>query len=184
MKHSLIARMVLAFALAAGVASAQEPRVIAPQIPCPFPVVQHFPSGPAATPVLSEFPVALRPLVTGSVWNQTAINKAFGHTFRFTAPKDCCAITGGVLTIHIKALQGGPGATSANDGMHVYVGGVSIYSQALWSSSVHTGDTTTLNIPITANHLTSGLVSFYIEDDTAAVSADLEIDSCCVTKRP
>ena len=119
----------------------------------------------------------------GSVWNQPHWDKAFGHTFRFDPKRsDCCALTGGILTIKIKALVSGPGiSTSVNDGMHVYVGGVSKAARTPWTSGVHAGDLQTMTIPLAAADLSTGLVSIYFEDDTAVLSADLEVDWCCLT---
>ena len=187
MKNSLITNALLLVCLAAGATWAQEVRPSGVQVPCPYPITVHLsagPSGPAA-PVLSQFPVNLRPLIGGSVWNQTAIDKQFGHTFRFNPlTKECCAMTSGTLTLHLKALLGGPGASAANDGVNVYVGGVQIAAVTPWTSSVLTGATRTIPIPIAANNLTSGFVSFYVQDDTAVVSAELDLTGCCVTKRP
>jgi hypothetical protein len=186
MKKSLITN-VLVLCLAAGAAWAQEIRPSATEVTCPYPITVHLSAGGSgsASPVLSEFPANIRPLIGGSVWNQTGTDKQFGHTFRFNPlTKECCAMTSGTLTVHLKALQGGPGPTSANDGFNVFVGGVQIGGQTPWTPSVVTGATTTIAIPITANHLTSGFVSFYVQDDTAVISAELDLTGCCVTKRP
>jgi hypothetical protein len=174
--------------MSAGFAVAQEPRAtIQPgdaRILCPYPFVQHIAGGTGtSTFVPSEFPANVRPVIVGSVWNQAQADKNFGHTFRFDPKRgDCCALTGGVLTIKIKALVSGPGtASSVNDGMHVYVGGVSKAARTPWTTAVHAGDTQTMTIPLTAGDLSTGLVSIYFEDDTAVVSADLELDWCCLT---
>jgi hypothetical protein len=188
MKNSLITNALLVISLAAAVASAQEVRPTTGQVACPFPFTMHLsagPSGPAA-PILSQFPAGIRPLIGGSVWSQTAADKQFGHTFRFNPmTKECCAMTGGTLTLHLKALVSGPSkSTSVNDGVNVFVGGVAIGGQTPWTQSVVAGATTTITIPITANNLTSGFVSFYVQDDTAVISAALDLTGCCVTKRP
>lgn len=153
--------------------------------PCPFPTTAHYSAGPtpAPSPVLSEFPANVRPLISGSTWNQTAHNKAIGHTFRYGV-KECCAVTSATLTLRIKALEGGSGPTSANDGINVYVGGIQIAAQTPWTSSVTTGATKTVTIPLNGNQLTNGMVSFYVQDDTAVISADLDLVICCVTHRP
>lgn len=186
MKKFLITNVLLVVCLAAGAAWAQEVRPAPGQVACPFPFTVHLsggPSGPAA-PILSQFPAALRPLIGGSVWNQTAADKQFGHTFRFNPmTKECCVITSGLLTLHLKALIGGSGPTSANDGVNVYVGGVQIGAQTPWTSSVVAGATRTMTFNLTANNLTSGFVSFYVQDDTAVVSAELDLTGCCI-RRP
>src|SRR5258708_4020681 len=132
MKSSLISTALLVAVMSAGFAVAQEPRAtIQPadaRILCPYPFVQHIAGGTGASAIVSsEFPANARPGIVGSVWNQGQADKAFGHTFRFERKRgDCCALTGGILTIKIKALVSGPGtASSVNDGMHVFVGCVS-----------------------------------------------------------
>lgn len=192
MKNTLTTiTLLIVIVLTAGFASAQEERMavalpVAP-VACPFPYHQHFTAGPGApapAPVLSEFPAAIGPLVTGSVWNQGVANKHFGQTFRFPSSKDCCVMTSATLTIHLKALQSGPSlSTSVNDGLTVYANHGVINSQALWTPAVHANDTKTVVIPITANNLTGGMVSFYVEDDTAVVSAELDVTGCCI-RRP
>ena len=187
MKNSLITNGLLVVCLAAGVASAQEVRPSTEQVACPHPITVHLSAGPSgpATPILSQFPANVRPLIGGSVWNQTAHDKQFGHTFRFNPlTKECCAMTSGLLTLHLKALVGGSGSTSANDGVNVYVGGVQIGAQTPWTSTVTTGATRAMTFNLTANNLTSGFVSFYVEDDTAVISAELDLTGCCITKRP
>jgi len=187
MKNSLITNALLAVCLVAVAASAQEVRPSTEQVACPFPVTLHLSGGPsgAAAPVLSQFPAPLRPLIGGSVWNQTAADKQFGHTFRFNPmTKECCMWTSGLLTLHLKALVGGPSnSTSVNDGVNVYVGGVQVGAKTPWTSTVVRGATTTITFPLTASNLASGFVSFYVEDDTAVVSAELDLKGCCI-RRP
>lgn len=186
MKNSLITNALLVVCLVAVAASAQEVRPSTEQVTCPVPITLHLSGGPSgpASPVLSQFPAVVRPLIGGSVWNQTAADKQFGHTFRFNPKtKECCMWTSGLLTLHLKALVGGSGSTSANDGVNVYVGGVRIGVQTPWTSTVVTGATTTMTFPLTANNLASGFVSFYVQDDTAVVSAELDLKGCCI-RRP
>jgi hypothetical protein len=188
MKNSLITNALLLVCLAAGAVWAQEVRPSTEQVACPHPITVHLsggPSGPAA-PILSQFPANLRPLIGGSVWNQPGADKQFGHTFRFNPlTKECCAMTRGTLKLHLKALVSGPGnASSVNDGINVYVGGVQVAAATPWTSSVLAGATTTVPIPIAGNNLTSGFLSVYVQDDTAVVSAELDLTGCCVTRRP
>lgn len=154
---------------------------------CPFPDVLRIPGGTPPAPVLSEFPSIVRPLVGGSVWNQTAADKAFGHTFRYpvAAPNECCVITGGKLIINIKALQDGfpKGVGAANDGVNVYTGNAVVgQNSPWWLTGVTSGTTKTVTFPIPAGALTSGLLSFYVQDDTAVLSAELVIERCCLRK--
>lgn len=84
---------------------------------------------------------------------------------------------------HIKALVGGSGASAYNDGINVYVGGVQVASARPWPTPPNTGATSTITIPIPTNNLAGGLLSLYVQDDTAVVSAELDIDGCCI-RRP
>lgn len=191
MKNLLTAIALLVVLMTAGLATAQEPGIAAAPMAdsrmlCPFPFVQHIPGGSGASTILAtEFPASIRPAIAGSMWNQTHWDRAFGHTFRFEPKRgDCCALTGAILTIKIKALVGGAGPTSANDAINVYVGGVVKAARTPWTAGVHTGDLQTVTIPLTAADLSTGLVSIYVEDDTAVLSADLELDWCCLTRHP
>jgi hypothetical protein len=186
MKNSLITCTLLILLLTAGLAAAQEPRETIPRIPCPYPFAVHLTGGPGApspAPVLQEFPANLQQLIAGSLWTQKAINKQFGHTFHFPSSKECCLMTKATLTLHLIALQGGAGATSANDGVSVYANHQLAGQSTPWSQTVTTGDTTTITFSIPANLLTGGMVSFYVQDDTAVESANLDVEGCCL-KRP
>ncbi len=89
-KSSLTASIVLTSLLVAGSAFAQEQRIAGPPIPCPHPVTLTIAAPPPTppTPLPDGFAPGLTAAVAGSVWNQTAVNKAFGHTFRFPAGQD------------------------------------------------------------------------------------------------
>lgn len=176
------------FALAAVTALAQVPeeRIASPvALPCPHPTsITLHGQNAAPAPDPADFPPAVVPLVAGSQWNQTAINKQFGHTFHFPAPgKECCLMTSGKLTVRVKALQGGgpKTSTSANDGFTLFSHGVAISSQAPWNTTgVATGAIATLTFIIPPNVLAQGMVSIYGEDDSAFVSADLTLQGCCL----
>ena len=176
---------VIVFAAAATALSAQEARIDA--VPCPHPIHtvikadQHPP-----TPDPADFGPKLAPLVQGSQWNQTAINKAFGTTFHFPHEGECCVWTRGTLVITIKALQGGPkgSPTSANDGIDIISGGSSVPSlgQPAWPGGATTGQTRIVTINIPANILANGKFSLYVEDDTAVLSATLTLEGCCLRR--
>jgi hypothetical protein len=156
-----------------------------PATRCPFPRTLTVPGGKVASPVASDFPVVIRPLIAGSVWNQTAINKAFGHTFRFPVmPRQCCLWNQATLTVNVKALQESPkgGANASNDSVNVYSGGVAIGQQLPWTNGAHKNDTKTLTFQINAPSLTTGMISIYVQDDTAVVSADLVLTGCCLAR--
>ena len=182
MKQVLATAMMFT-ALAAPLAAQEfEPRP-GPPMSCPHPITgtidaeKHPP-----TPDPADFGPKLAPLVSGSQWNQTAVNKAFGTTFHFRKPHDCCVWTKGTLVVKLKALQGGPkgSPTSANDGVSIISGGVSVTGQTPWPNGTTTGATTTLTFNIPPNILAKGEFSLYVEDDTAVLSAHLTLQGCCV----
>jgi hypothetical protein len=161
---------------------------VRPAMPCPHPFSQTLtggPSGPSA-PVVADFPTVVQGGLAGSVWNQTATDKYFGHTFRFPELSgNCCLITKGTLTVTIKALNSGvKGASAANnDAVNVYSNGALIGQQQPWlNSGVTAGTTATVTFTIPATALATGMVSFLVQDDSAAVSAQLVIEGCCLRK--
>ena len=178
MKGKLIAVVVSMFV--AVVAAGQEP----PRVFCPHPIVldiQAEKSAPTQDPL--DLPANLIPLTAGSVWNQTAINKAFGDTIHFPMKEQCCVWTKGTLTIEVKALQsGGPGtSTSANDGVTVYSNKIIVPPQVSpWSGGVTAGQTKNLTWNIPASALALGKISIYVEDDTAVVWAHVHLEGCCI----
>jgi hypothetical protein len=181
MKKMFIVTMFFTGILAAVSLAAQEARFV-DMAACPHPYSTTIKgnSHPPA-PDLADFPPNFG--VTGSVWNQTAVDKHFGHTFHFPAPpKECCLMTYGQLVITIKALQGGAfnTASSGNDGINLFSAGVQFANQAAWPSGATTGQTRTVTFNIPANILAKGEFSLYVQDDTAVVSADLTLRGCCL----
>jgi len=188
-KRFLTASFLLTCLLAAGSAVAQEERRPGPPVACPHPVTLVITNPPpvAPAPDPADFGPPLASAVAGSVWNQTAVNKAFGHTFHFPAPVrgECCLMTKGTLEVTIKCLQGGPAgsATSANDYVELVQGAASVpgYTPKAWPTGCSTGAVHNVminNIP--ASILSTGRVSFYVEDDTAVLSAKLTLEGCCL----
>jgi hypothetical protein len=186
------ASIVFASLLVAGSAVAQN-LVAGPPVPCPHPVslTLNAPGTPPTppTPDPLDFAPTLTAAVTGSQWNQTAVNKAFGHTFHFPSPTngECCLMTTGTLQVRLKCLQGGPGnsSSSGNDDIELIQNhaGVPGFSKRAWPqpAGCATGAVTTVtfsNIP--ASVLSTGRVSFYVEDDTAVLGAILTLHGCCL----
>jgi hypothetical protein len=177
---------VILAALAASSALAQERPILIQETRCPFPTTLSIPGGTVAAPVVSEFPAGTATAIAGSVWNQTAPNKAFGHTFHFPAtPGECCLMTKGTLTVTFKALQDASqgGANAGNDGATLYSGHTVVAQQQIWPGTASAGATTTLTFPLGANALASGLLSLYVQDDTAVLKAELVVEGCCLSPR-
>jgi hypothetical protein len=190
LKSFLTASIVFASLLVAGSAVAQN-LVAGPPVPCPHPVslVLTAPPPTPPTPDPLDFAPTLTAAVTGSQWSQTAINKSFGHTFHFPAPNgnECCLMTEGTLQVKVKCLQGGRSntSTSGNDDIelvsnHAVVPG---FSKRVWPqpAGCATGAVTTVTFTgIPASVLSTGRVSFFVEDDTAVLGATLTLHGCCL----
>lgn len=192
MKRILCLGLVI---LAGATLFAQDQRTINPipvDIPgkpvlCPYPFNQTLTFGPptAPAPIASEFPATVQPAIAGSVWNQTAVNKAFGHTISFPGERQCCVMTSGRLEVKIKALQGGRvgSATSVNDAVNVYANGQNIAYQQPWlANGVATNTVTTVTFQLSAQQLASGRLSIYVQDDSAVQSIKLTVSGCCIRK--
>lgn len=181
---SLVTSIVLTGILSAGVVMAQEERASAAPVRCPHPVTITLTGGRTPpTPDPAEFPRGVN--FAGSVWNQTAADRHFGHTFHFAAPpKECCLMTSGILKVTVRALQPAPQGTSGasvNDMVYVVSRGVVVGAgQQPFVNGATPNQTKTLTFTIPASVLATGEVSFYIEDDTAAVSAELILSGCCL----
>lgn len=136
--------------------------------------------GPAS-PDSSQFRPDMNALIAGgSTFGHTQVNKSFGHTFKFRPLSECCVYTSGTLTVNIKALNSGaPGtSTAANDTVsHVGAGGATLGSNSPWSAppGAVAGTLKTVTFPVTSTEITNGMVSFFVQDDTAVVSATLTL---------
>ncbi|HYW54432.1 MAG TPA: hypothetical protein VE826_10705 [Dongiaceae bacterium] len=154
--------------------------------PCPNPVVLKITRGgnTAATPDPVDSPGI--PLA-GIAYNQTAFNKVFRDTFHVKTGK-CCEFKDGLLTVTYKALLGGAAgtATAANDGGGVIFHGVSVpgSSGPIWGTVVATGAVKTVQYTVPANVIATGRISFGAQDDSAVVSATLEVSGCCLEPTP
>jgi hypothetical protein len=167
--------MVSAVSLGAGAAKAQAPeteRMVPPglAVPCPNPV--HY--------------VITRPTAAGSqqpaslgTYNQLAINQSFKDVFSFKPPHgQCCQFSRGTLKVTYKALQSGDDkhvATSWDD-----QGGLGPHPLIWGPGPVTAGQIKTVPYTLTPAMLASGSVTLFVQDDTAVVSATLEITGCCL----
>lgn len=126
--------------------------------------------------------------VTNPQFNQTQINTAFAYTFKVpNLRKDCCRCQeGSSITVTFKALQGGPAnsSSSSNDDIIISSGPWSskilIANQRIWPGATTTGQTKSLTFPVPCAAIERGEVTIYVEDDTAVLSAELTVESCCL----
>jgi hypothetical protein len=167
--------MVSAVSLGAGAAKAQAPetdRMVPPglAVPCPNPV--HY--------------VITRPTAAGSqqpasligTYNQPKPDHVFKDTFTFRPPHgQCCQFSRGTLKVTYKALVSGDpnSSTSWND-----FGGLGPHTHMWGPGPVTAGQITTVPYTLTPAMLASGSVTLTVQDDTAVVSATLEITGCCL----
>lgn len=151
------------------------------QMPCKDVVINQLAPSPAASPYLPDFNAAFPPNVG---FNATMPNQRFGHTFTLRAPGKCCQCAGGRLTVVYKALQDGASATSAdagNDLGGLVSGGASVPGSVgpIWGGPVKKDTTKTIVYDVPCKLISTGRVSLSAQDDTAVVSARLEIRGCC-----
>ncbi|HEV2719250.1 MAG TPA: hypothetical protein VG323_04460 [Thermoanaerobaculia bacterium] len=184
-----LAMFVIFLVIVSTAVAQEERRILATPLPCPHPIALTITAPPPSPPTLDphDFLGTLGTAVAGSVWNQTQPNKGFGHSFHFPAPlpgKDCCLMTKGTLIVTVKALQGGPkgSSTSANDFVEVVQAGHSVpgLAQQPFPNGATTGQIATVTIQIPQNILSTGVVSFYVEDDCAVLKAELRLEGCCL----
>jgi hypothetical protein len=126
--------------------------------------------------------------------NDPSPNKSFLYTFQWKREQSCCEITSAILTVKLRANQGGMSKTSSdagNDGIALMRLGSTIppFSQPVYSSwPFNTGQTVTKTWILTGlalSHLNAtGRVNVYEQDDSAVTSATLQINGCCLSPSP
>ena len=148
---------------------------------CPFPASLTITSQGPATPDSSQFRPDMNALIAGgSTFGHTQVNKSFGHTFKFKPPSECCVYTSGTLSVYIKALNSGPtgSATAANDTVsHVGAGGSTLGSNSPWSAGAVVNTLKTVTFPVTPAQIANGMVSFFVQDDTSVLKAELKLEN-------
>jgi len=166
---------------------AEERAVSGRPVLCPFPITRTLSAPPPAQPTPNpiDFTGTLATAVAGSVWNQTALNHGFGHSFSIPdLSKECCVWTKATLIVKVKALQAGAAdsPSSANDWVQLVYHGASVpgSGQKPFAGGATLGQTQTVTINVPQNILNSGIVSFYVQDDTAVLSAELRLEGCCI----
>jgi hypothetical protein len=151
--------------------------------PNPQPITLSAPTSTSGPTPAAPNPIDFSMSVAGSMFNQTQVNKPFGHTFNFTRPSsECCQYADGLLTVTYKVL----GDLWPNDGGGPVRNGSGYQTGLIWANvpNVHVGTTVTKTYPIPASWIASGRVSFGVQDDTAVVRATLQINGCCLTPTP
>jgi len=189
--------VLILLTLVAGALFAQEQRQavpgpplypVVPAVSCPRPISQTLTAGPPTAPTLNpaDFSGALGNAVAGSTWNQTNADKGFGHSFTLPSPgKECCIWTRATLIVKVKALQAGPAGTngvSVNDWVQLVKNGASVAGsgQQPFVGGATVGQTATVTIAVPQSVLNSGVVSLYVQDDTAVQSVELRLEGCCL----
>ena len=160
---------------------------------CPRPIALTL---TASTPNVVNSDFSATQLGAPRAWlNDPAINKSFLYTFQYAKDERCCEVTSAILTVKMKANQGGQSKTSAdagNDGIAVMYLGSSVppFSQLVYSPwPFNAGQTATKTWNLTGAALAhlnaTHRLSIYVQDDTMVQSATLQISGCCLsTPRP
>lgn len=155
---------------------------------CPRPVVVTL---NATTPNVVNSDFSALQLSAPRAWlNDPATNKNFLYTFQWQREERCCEITKAVLTVRMKANQGGQSKTSSdagNDGISVmYLGSTvppfsqSIYGTWPFAAGQITVKTWTLTGAALNNLNLTRRLSIYVQDDTSVLSATLRLSGCCL----
>jgi hypothetical protein len=183
--------LVASFTLSASSAKPQERKAPANES-CPRPIALTL---NASTPNVVTADFGSVQLSGPRAWlNDPAPNKSFLYTFQLSKEGTCCEISRAVLTVKMKANQGGQSKTSSdagNDGITImYLGnGVPPFSQPVYSNwPFSAGQTVTKTWNLTGaalNHINaSHRLSIYVQDDTMIQSVTLQVWGCCLNTTP
>ena len=188
--------LTVAILLTAGSGLAQEERraPVPGPLPCPEPWSQTITLNQSTAPYAAQADFAPPQWnAPRAVLNDPGIDKHFLHTFRWEEPHKCCQITGAQLTVNMRANQAGASHSSSdagNDGIVVMNGGsvlaglsAAVYPNTPFAKGFQV--TKTWSLPAAAltvidqNHR----LSFDVQDDTAVLSATLQLNGCCLSKK-
>jgi hypothetical protein len=177
----------------AGAAPMLEGATTPGRVPCPHPYTQALrsPGTPQGGP---DFPAAWAGHYASGL-NSATPNHIFGYTFhtKFPSPeKACCEITAAVLTIVVKCIPDIP----TNDSWGIVHNGVGVPGaggpigwttnnckapQDMQTKTI-TWNATPAVLAMMNASATDPHLSFFVQYDTAVVSASLQISGCCVLK--
>ncbi|HEX9941917.1 MAG TPA: hypothetical protein VGG03_07875 [Thermoanaerobaculia bacterium] len=184
----LTAGSVLAQEQAREIATTEPAAIALPAQPCPAPINMTL---TATTPNVFNGDFAAAQLANQVGLNYSGSDKHFLHTFQWRPQHRCCQITKAVLTVRMKANQGGQSASSAdagNDGIAViHLGAVvppyneRVYSNWPFSAGQPASKTWNLTGAALANINANNRLSIYVQDDTMVQSATLQLNGCCLT---
>lgn len=185
--------LLAVFALTAASASSQERKALPnnegpiTNAACPKTIALTLTANPANV-VPGDFSPAQLAAQVG--FNYPGPNKHVLGIFAWKTEYRCCQITRAVLTVKVKAIQGGQNSTSpdaGNDGIAIMYQGLSVQSQPLYSPSqypVIAGQVYTTQVILNAAALNNlsifGQTSFAVQDDSSVQSATLQLWGCCL----
>jgi hypothetical protein len=154
--------------------------------PAPLDLTLH-----ATTPNVftADFPAGALTNVVG--FNYSGPDKHFVYTFQWKPAHRCCQVTRAILTVNMKANQGGQSTNSSDAGNDnialMHLGSTVLpYSARIYSSwHFQAGQQVTkvwnLQGAALANVNANNRLSFYVEDDTSVLSATLQLIGCCLS---
>lgn len=184
MKRAVILAALMGCLLSVGSATAQDAG--RPML-CPNPTYETI-NMTTPTPVTTDFRADMLAIVRAGV-NDSAPNKFFLHTFQWKPPM-CCKIMSATMTIVMRANQPSTAATSSdsgNDSMGVMASGVAfpglngpVYTAFPVAMDQSTTRVYNMTPAAIAAMNANNQLSFYVQDDTRVLSAQLNISRCCV----
>jgi len=182
------AALIAASLLAIGPVRAQEINPRASSCPSPINITLN-----ANTPSVLNADFLPGQLTTSqTALNFTGTDRHYVHTFQWKQEHCCCQITDALLTVQMKANQGGSatGSDAGNDDITLMALGVVLLSERVYihppvNFPFNAGQTATKTLHLSpaalvmmnANHR----LSFDVEDDTSVTSATLQLTGCCLT---
>jgi hypothetical protein len=187
------------FLLAATSARSQERKIqpgneaqLIAKSPCPRPIALTL---SATTPNVVNADFNATQLGMPRAWlNDPGINKGFLYTFQPIRDEKCCEITSAILTVKLRANQAGQaqtGSDAGNDGIAIMFLGSSVppFSEPVYSSwPFPVGQTATKTWNLTGAALAhlnaTHRLSIWAQDDSAVLSATLQLSGCCVNSSP
>jgi hypothetical protein len=187
--------LVLTLLLPATAATAQQRvRPINDQLPikeppCPHPISVTLTATDPPNVVASNFSPGE---LAGQVGlNDPGINTHYLYSFQWKREQRCCQITRALLTVVLKANQGGSSLGSSdagNDGISIIQAGNTIQGEQIYNNTTFPFNAglivtkhLTLNAAALGNLNNSGFVNIYFQDDTSVQSATLQLWGCCLT---
>lgn len=122
-----------------------------------------------------DFPASLQG--PSAQLNDSRNDMPYKHTFTWR-DRETCELLNGVLSVNVRANSS---PMAHNDTISVFHNTAYLFHQSIWNGVVGAPKTITwpLSAAALANAAADRRLSFYVQDDTAVVSATLQLNWCC-----